>query len=383
MIDEVVWAPRLKAALAAELSEYHDGPDLVDVFFKLLPLVTDVNPIFWEHLPIALEHICGGPEPTFYLGGTTLFHEDEDWALTCLKREPSHWSKPSVPLHWMLRCVALAGRCIDNIPEDLQNEVFLSVARGLSCMDSCDIRFFNGYTEPGYDKEVTCVVTGDWNQWGALGDVIGLAKDIEIGWCDEWAECCSCQKAVRTEPNSYSWRRSYVENNGEVVCVSCILDDERGLSDILIDEFVNQPQTAITFDIPAKTIRRLGWVVLDHKYESGWHPGQNDSPQGVSKVLSDAGIDHWFWVNDVGQFDISFKVVVKRKKQRYALAALRRGESQTRLPEDPGTVMARGLKSIDHLPAKPGHIQVTKVVGDTSETKYVSHEDFIAGKALE
>src|SRR5208337_893734 len=90
---------------------------------------------------------------------------------------------------------------------------------------------YAGVAEPGYDNH-DIVATGNWNDISKssrhesddimtrLGDVLSKLG-VELEWEDEWATCDECMKLVRTSPDSYSWQRSYVDNDDGRTCVEC------------------------------------------------------------------------------------------------------------------------------------------------------------------
>lgn len=95
---------------------------------------------------------------------------------------------------------------------------------------------YNGYAEPGYtDPDCGIIATGNWNNitnWrdGQLwtvsnvpGRILKLFEKlgIECEWSDEWCYCTNCEKLVRTEPDSYSWKPSYTMGEGELWCKEC------------------------------------------------------------------------------------------------------------------------------------------------------------------
>jgi hypothetical protein len=99
-----------------------------------------------------------------------------------------------------------------------------------------DIQLHVGYAEPGYsDPECGIVATGNWNEitkWDGnerhiISDVPArIARlfeklGIETEWSDEWCSCSHCDKIVRTEPDSYSWKPSYTVGDGELWCHEC------------------------------------------------------------------------------------------------------------------------------------------------------------------
>ena len=103
--------------------------------------------------------------------------------------------------------------------------------------------------EPGYSQpESKLIVFANWNDvthWDKssnqsavddtimprLGEILEKRYGAELEWSDEWTSCCDCCKAVRIQPDSYSWTPSYVDLEGEIVCCNCI-DPETLLSEL-------------------------------------------------------------------------------------------------------------------------------------------------------
>ena len=178
-----------------------------------------------------------------------------------------------------------------------------------------DIQFTTkGYAEPGYSGEV--VVFGNWNdttRWqqaprkgdelpskvGNLFEKLGA----EIEWSDEWATCYRCGKAVRTQPDSYSWTRSYTIDDDGITCCDCVEEDPESY----LESLEGRSDTCSTFINPAS----YGYVQWNGGFETGFHPGQNDDPRRVAKEIEAAGITRYlFYMNSVGQFDANWSAWV-------------------------------------------------------------------------
>jgi hypothetical protein len=118
----------------------------------------------------------------------------------------------------------------------------LDIARNMSTSMSvthrlADIQLHcNGYSEAGYNGEV--IATGNWNavtHWdNKINKVVTDSilpervahiferMGIQTEWNDEWTTCHSCDRLVRTQPDSYSWKPNYYMNEFyEVVCKHC------------------------------------------------------------------------------------------------------------------------------------------------------------------
>ncbi len=182
------------------------------------------------------------------------------------------------------------------------------------------------YAEPGYRTDSGVIVFGNWNppRWPKNGDepltraetlaprlfdaLEGIGADCE--WLDEWALCTECYRAVRTEPDSYSWRPSYAwQNECEIVCTDCLLAD----MDTSLEPYVNEPTKAVTWCDAAQLVD-AGWELWEPsdrrggRYQSGWHEGMDDKPDEVFAKIRDVlpEVDVVFLLDENSQFYISF-----------------------------------------------------------------------------
>ncbi len=163
----------------------------------------------------------------------------------------------------------------------------------------------DGYSEPGYTlpEGARGVAFGNWNK-DRLGSIMER-MGFELEWLDEWTVCSHCNHAFRTQPDSYSWKMfgAFLESSCEMVCGSCLADNP----DWIIDEYVNDPHRAITFDLD---LAEAGWVEVDGDWRNGWY-GQEDKPAEVAKQHVPDGHDFVFVVGSVGQFELSFDLWIR------------------------------------------------------------------------
>ncbi|MCK9571432.1 hypothetical protein M0R72_20960 [Candidatus Pacearchaeota archaeon] len=181
------------------------------------------------------------------------------------------------------------------------------------------IQLVDGCCEPGYDDKP--VVLGNWNsetRWDGEKHITvnnimpRIAKLLEklgyeIEWEDEWSVCEDCGKAIRAEPDSYSWQPSYATiGDCIIICHDCIKSNPVDY----LEELSGNPEKCLTFDIP---LDEYGYVMYDCGYEVGWYQGQNANPKKIVKELRAKGItDFIFVMDDVNQFDCEFSVWVKQ-----------------------------------------------------------------------
>lgn len=101
-----------------------------------------------------------------------------------------------------------------------------------------DVTLCTGYAEPGYtDPDSGVIAFCNWNTISSYNNATQKRVDVddipnrlcaalekigvEIEWSDEWAVCEGCQKAVRTQPDSHGWKRSYTDDDC-LVCRDCV-----------------------------------------------------------------------------------------------------------------------------------------------------------------
>lgn len=183
-----------------------------------------------------------------------------------------------------------------------------------------------GYTDPA---EGTGILFGNWNeqrtdrQWDPeRKQMVRIPEKIDrrpvrfskiaeyagyaVEWSDEWSTCSDCGKAIRTNPDSYSWSPAYVLlHDCEEVCTECL-----DRADYVESELLNNPRMA---DRLGTDLAGLGFTKWNAEaYENGFHPGQTDTPEKIVKLLP-PNVDYVFQVDDTRQFDISFSVWIRNQ----------------------------------------------------------------------
>lgn len=221
-----------------------------------------------------------------------------------------------------------------------------------------------GYAEPGYnDPSSEVIAFGNWNDITRYdeeqGKLIVLDKTmprvckllerlgVEIEWSDEWTTCYECGKAVRTQPDSYGWQRSYwTTNDGDDVCVECVYKSPGDY----VESMVGEDHRAIT--IRGIDLEQFGFVELSERYEYGLYGGQSDDPGVIGRSLRKKGIDRYvFVIDDVGQFDLKFKVWVD--KTQLAESNIKGGVVESK-GVDPAVTMKNYLRSAAIAKVEPG-----------------------------
>lgn len=174
-----------------------------------------------------------------------------------------------------------------------------------------------GTVEPGYGGDDTVLVSGNWNSkrrynesptWASEHPVrLGNALEsvgAELVWMDEWAQCAECYRVVRTEPDSYIWKPSYIwVDDCGIVCAECVRKDVESV----LGEFINNPNNAFPFDVSFSELGFEPWEPHNHHvYETGFHSGQDDKPQNVLDDIHHLfpNAEVVFSIDHVGQFDV-------------------------------------------------------------------------------
>lgn len=184
------------------------------------------------------------------------------------------------------------------------------------------IEYYTGCCEPGYDDKI--VVAANWNdeKLKRIGDYIEnhLEEIASVEWSDEWSRCDNCYKALRMSPDSYSWTRyGIIVNDCELICLDCVMED----IEAYIDEFKNVNDRAIPPEL-IEPIKEIGFncdALKCERFETGFHPGQNDTPEKVLQDIYDNVGEKWFHQNydyvfaitSVSQFEIDWTILTREK----------------------------------------------------------------------
>lgn len=174
------------------------------------------------------------------------------------------------------------------------------------------------YEIQSYDQNMKeFVVIADWNDiTRKLTAYIESECDAEIDFDDEYSTC-ECGKVVLIQPQFYGWTPNYMVGDGYLLCRECAESEP----DTVIEEHVNSTCAIRNWMLPI--IEEAGFVCFEsedscNRYETGFHPGQNDGPQKVEAWLLDNLPDHdyIFAVDSVGQFDVQWSVHVRKRDER-------------------------------------------------------------------
>ena len=197
----------------------------------------------------------------------------------------------------------------------------VDITRGI--LDYCDkknlyLDYYHGVSEPGYkDEPLFCA---NWNKpkLKRIADVLEK-KGFEIGWSDEYTNCSDCNKAIRTNADSYGWEPYFIMGDGFIVCGECV-----NANPDYILEYINENKAIPSHFI--EVAESIGFICNENKcdeYESGFYPGQNDTPEkALDQLYNRYGgrdefegcFDYLFAITERGQFDVHWTVFIRVKK---------------------------------------------------------------------
>jgi hypothetical protein len=182
-----------------------------------------------------------------------------------------------------------------------------------------DVQFADGCCEPGYKDQP--VALANWNSKTEYNRETGNFKTLDdtrprlaevlekmgyaIEWGDEWHICDDCGKAVRSQPDSYSWKPYFRTSEGSILCGDCIKKSPEDYLEYLSGNHVH----CLTFDID---LSKYGYEPHKQGFENGWYDYE-DNPETIAKRLKQEGITGFVFVLDeTQQFCIRFSVWVKK-----------------------------------------------------------------------
>jgi hypothetical protein len=189
--------------------------------------------------------------------------------------------------------------------------------------DGCTVTDIGiGIAEPGYGDADTVWVLGNFNDKTVYADGIRTVTDdtpsrlfkalerigVEAHWLDEWYGCDGCQKIVRSQPDSYMWQPSYAWLGDGIYCVECATGD---YLEETIAEYVGESGRCIPAAlVSASELESQGFTRFNiPPAESGWHPGQTDTPDAIVALFeAEHGTDaEWlFYLDETSQFYVRF-----------------------------------------------------------------------------
>lgn len=147
------------------------------------------------------------------------------------------------------------------------------------------------------NEDDTCTLVTDWNRF-PFNDYIQCLQEkveVECRFDDEIDICEHCLKVVETVPSSWDWLPGFVRwiDYPSPICRECFENDEK-IAEEIIEEYqedasnpINSPHALLEWTTPV--LKEKGWICLEYdemmackRFETGFHPGQDDDPQKVS-----------------------------------------------------------------------------------------------------
>lgn len=170
------------------------------------------------------------------------------------------------------------------------------------------------YAEPGYTTDKPLIVFANWNELdkGHRHHEKLIEQIVGVEWSDEWANCCDCNRAVRTSGDSYSWLPFYrTQIECGIVCLDCLAKDVPGYLETLEDDVTTAAPDDARFN-PGEH----GYTLHDETYETGFHPGQDANPAKILKALHAMGkTGVVFRLAGKEQFDVTWKAYYKTTEE--------------------------------------------------------------------
>jgi hypothetical protein len=183
--------------------------------------------------------------------------------------------------------------------------------------------------DKGFIEKLTrCRVSGHdfWivDGWETLNGIKDAVKDEGLsysdmdailgqwGFDDEWCRCSGCMNAFNIYPSFYGQDLQYVVMNEGYYCLECAKE----FKDSYLEEIINEPTKAVQKNvISEQDLIGMGFEKKGEGYEQGHHEGQNADPQDIYSEVSREYGDIVFVVDNVGQFDVTFSVWCRSKKE--------------------------------------------------------------------
>lgn len=145
------------------------------------------------------------------------------------------------------------------------------------------------YGEPGYSDPSRGIIFANWNNIPkGLGDWLEKCG-FALEWSDEWHVSHNYPggRAYRTSPDSYGWESSIVyDGDGDYLTrddshaeiIECVAMTDKG-----------QPAGCVPSWVEPETLQAEGYELVNAELESGFFPGQTDSPDTLATAAFDKG----------------------------------------------------------------------------------------------
>jgi hypothetical protein len=183
---------------------------------------------------------------------------------------------------------ALAGRLDNWTPVDgwsVQSNKDHGVERHTP--SAVQMQWWTEYGEPGYDQPERGVLLTNWNYVSQKVSNWLESLGFSLEWSDEWIEH-DC-KVYRSSPDSYSWTPSWtMDEEGNIYTV----DDHDGVIEALAMTDKEHPAHLLPDWVTDQELRDEGFEKVEgDDRESGFFPGQTDTPEQDAEVLFGKGAE--------------------------------------------------------------------------------------------
>ncbi len=169
--------------------------------------------------------------------------------------------------------------------------------------------------QPGWYNEKQVIVAN----WNNVPDKLTswIEERFETDWDDESEECINCYQHIHTTPGYYGDLARFTFIDEGYICRDCFLKDDDNLEGFITysDDMASANRACLPW--MEDMIERSGFVLFntEDEYESGFHPGQTDTPQKIKKWIYElhGSVPVLFMITGTGQFDISFNAYYKKE----------------------------------------------------------------------
>lgn len=183
-------------------------------------------------------------------------------------------------------------------------------------VNNLQLQYADEYGERGYSDAPKGILLCNWNHIPKSLQTRLEAQGVELEWEDEWyvsSESTPC-KAWRTQGDSHGWESSLLMCDGFMLT----RDDAESDPSTWIAECENEPSRPLPSWFDDEWLEAAHYRLRDpdERLETGFHPGQNDSAEDIGAALTKEGRDYVLQVTDRGQFDVHWRVWVKRREAK-------------------------------------------------------------------
>jgi hypothetical protein len=186
-----------------------------------------------------------------------------------------------------------------------RTSIILDYLRDNHYMEGC-----TAYGERGYSNPELGILFADWNPISRTVQDYLEEAGYALEWSDEWYVDHENDKAWRTSGNSYHWVCSVRFCDGYVLTPD---DDISAWIDECAVDSPNDVISTLPDWITPDDILEQGYELFADNLENGFHPGQTDNPQDVTKkALASGAQSVLFRISEHSQFYVVFECYVMK-----------------------------------------------------------------------